>query len=49
MFARRRELVGETRGSMMLMSLFMALFLIGTLYYVLGIGDAVLYRPCSTS
>ena len=44
MFARRRELVEETRGSMMLMSLFMALFLIGTLYYVLGIGDAVLYR-----
>jgi hypothetical protein len=29
---------------MMLMSLFMALFLIGTLYYVLGVGDAVIYR-----
>lgn len=28
----------------MLMSLFMALFLIGTLYYVLGVGDAVIYR-----
>ena len=29
---------------MMLMSLFMALFLIGALYYVLGVGDAVIYR-----
>ena len=28
----------------MLMSLFMALFLIGTLYYILGVGDAVIYR-----
>jgi hypothetical protein len=29
---------------MMLISLFMALFLVGTLYYVLGVGDAVIYR-----
>jgi hypothetical protein len=29
---------------MMLMSLFMGLFAIGTLYYVLGVGDAILYR-----
>jgi len=28
----------------MLMTLFMALFLIGTLYYVLGVGDAIIYR-----
>ncbi len=28
----------------MLISLFMALFLIGTLYYILGVGDAVIYR-----
>lgn len=28
----------------MLFSLFMALFLIGTIYYVLGVGDAVIYR-----
>ena len=28
----------------MLMSLFMALFLIGSLYYILGVGDAVVYR-----
>ena len=37
-------LIQETRGAMMLVSLFMALFLIGTLYYVLGVGDAVIYR-----
>lgn len=29
---------------MMLMSLFLALFLVGTLYYILGVGDALLYR-----
>lgn len=29
---------------MMVLGLFMALFLIGTLYYVLGVGDAILYR-----
>jgi hypothetical protein len=29
---------------MMLMALFMALFLIGTLYYIVGVGDAVIYR-----
>jgi hypothetical protein len=34
----------DARGSMMLMSLFMALFAIGALYYVLGVGDAILYR-----
>ncbi len=28
----------------MLISLFMAIFLIGTLYYILGVGDAVIYR-----
>jgi len=28
----------------MLISLFMALFLIATLYYILGVGDAVIYR-----
>lgn len=37
-------LFDEERGSMMLMSLFMALFMVGTLYYILGVGDAVLYR-----
>jgi hypothetical protein len=44
MGAKRSSLVRETEGAMMLISLFMALFLIATLYYVLGVGDAVLYR-----
>ena len=42
--AKHAGLIEETRGAMMLMSLFMALLLIGTLYYLLGVGDAVLYR-----
>ena len=44
MSARREGLIQETGGAMMLLSLFMALFLIGTLYYILGVGDAVIYR-----
>ena len=45
MSARRREgLLHQTEGAMMLISLFMALFLIATLYYILGVGDAVIYR-----
>lgn len=39
-----RNLGHEEAGSVMLMGLFMALFLIGSVYYVLGVGDAVLYR-----
>ncbi len=44
MASKRTSLVEETRGAMMLMSLFMALLLIGALYYLLGVGDAVIYR-----
>ena len=40
----RDSLLSSEGGSMMLMGLFMALFLIGLVYYVLGVGDAVLYR-----
>ncbi len=39
-----RPLCSDTAGAMMLMSLFIALFLIGALYYILGVGDALLYR-----
>jgi hypothetical protein len=42
--AKRARLMSDTDGSTMLISLFMALFLIGTLYYVLGVGDAIIYR-----
>jgi len=36
--------VRDTRGAMMIMSLFVGLLLIGALYYILGVGDALLYR-----
>lgn len=38
------RLLSDTTGAMMLMSLFLALFLVGALYYILGVGDALLYR-----
>ncbi|HSN82708.1 MAG TPA: hypothetical protein VLS88_09040 [Polyangiales bacterium] len=41
---KSRSLLAHEHGSMLLMSLFMSLFMVGTLYYVLGVGDAVLYR-----
>ena len=41
---KQAGLIEETKGAMMLMSLFMALLLIGALYYILGVGDAVIYR-----
>ncbi len=44
MLRPRASLLASEGGSMMLMGLFMALFLIGLVYYVLGVGDAVLYR-----
>lgn len=34
----------DDRGSVLVLSLFMSLFLVGALYFVLGIGDAILYR-----
>ena len=40
----RHPILCDDRGAMMLMSLFLGLLLIGTLYYILGVGDALLYR-----
>jgi hypothetical protein len=40
----QRALQSDTRGAMMVMSLFVGLLLIGALYYILGVGDALLYR-----
>ena len=37
-------LVRDVKGAVMLVSLFLGLLLVGSLYYVLGVGDAVLYR-----
>ncbi|MGB5811020.1 MAG: hypothetical protein WBG86_10855 [Polyangiales bacterium] len=39
-----RTLRRNTDGSVMTMSLFMALFIVGAIYYTLGVGDAILYR-----
>ena len=39
-----RSLVRDQSGAMMVMGLFMALFMIGSLYYILGVGDAVIFR-----
>lgn len=44
MTASAPSILAEERGSMMLMSLFMALFMVGALYFIVGLGDAVLYR-----
>ena len=44
MSGSNRSLFSDTTGAMMLMALFVALFLIGGLYYILGVGDALLYR-----
>lgn len=40
----RPTILSDTRGAMMVISLFIGLLLIGTLYYILGVGDALLYR-----
>lgn len=44
MLLGRCTLLSDTRGAMMLMSLFLGLLLVGSLYYILGVGDALLYR-----
>jgi len=39
-----RDLHADKRGAVMLMALCMACFLIGALWYIIGIGDALVYR-----
>lgn len=39
-----RKLADDDRGAIMVVAVFMAAFLVGALWYVIGIGDAVLYR-----
>lgn len=41
---RKTSLVHDTNGAVMLFALFVALFLVGALYYMLGVGDTLLYR-----
>jgi hypothetical protein len=40
----KRSIFRDADGSMMTMSLFMALFIVGAIYYILGVGDAIIYR-----
>ncbi len=39
-----RDLRGDHRGAVLLISVFMASFLVGALWYIIGIGDAAIYR-----
>lgn len=39
-----QEFRSDESGAMMVIGLFFAFFLVGALYYILGIGQAVLYR-----
>ncbi|MCC6555559.1 MAG: hypothetical protein IT372_21570 [Polyangiaceae bacterium] len=36
--------LGDRRGAVVVMGLFMSIFLVGSLWYLIGIGDAALYR-----
>lgn len=38
------ELVGDQRGAVMLTGLFMSCFLIGALWFIVGIGDTIVFR-----
>ena len=38
------QILTDTRGAVMILTLFLALLLVGALYYIVGVGDAVLYR-----
>lgn len=41
---QKRSLKQDTSGAIMIMGLFMAVFLVGLLYYILGIAEAVVHR-----
>ncbi|MFT5356394.1 MAG: hypothetical protein ACI9KE_003619 [Polyangiales bacterium] len=42
--ASRESLRDDESGAMMVIGLFMAVFLVGMLYYIVGLGDAIAYR-----
>ncbi len=42
--SRGRSLVDDNRGAIMVIAVFMAAFLVGALWYIIGIGDAIVYR-----
>src|SRR3954465_13918874 len=39
-----RPLRDDTRGAIRVMAVFMAVFLVGCLWYLVGVGDAAIYR-----
>src|SRR5512141_1580740 len=39
-----RGLMGDRRGAVLMAAVFMAVFLVGCLWYLVGIGDAAIYR-----
>ncbi|AKT36528.1 TadE/TadG family type IV pilus assembly protein [Chondromyces crocatus] len=41
---RLSDLPGDRRGAVVVMGLFMSIFLVGCLWYLIGIGDAAVYR-----
>lgn len=41
---RIRKLNSDQRGAILVIGVFMAAFLVGVLWYIIGIGDAVIYR-----
>jgi hypothetical protein len=44
MSVRTREFRDDQRGAVMLTGLFMSVFLIGSLWFIMGIGDAIVFR-----
>jgi len=41
---RARQLLDDRRGAIVLMAVFMASFLVGGLWYIMGVGDAAMHR-----
>src|SRR6185503_6919480 len=39
-----RHLVGDQRGAVLIIGLFMALSLVGSLWFLIGIGDAIVFH-----
>lgn len=42
--SRARDLGGDDHGAIMVMGIFMCLFLVGALWYIAGVGEALVYR-----
>ena len=40
----KRGLLQDRRGAIVVMAVFMAAFMVGCLWYLIGVGDAAVYR-----